>query len=66
MLKTLEQHNTERREAIAERRKPKRNGIACPKCGAELWDTYPQEALMSNPPQKAINCDCGFHGFAVI
>ena len=38
-LKTLDAWNNERREICSS--DPIKNGIACPKCGAELYDTLP-------------------------
>ncbi len=48
------------------------NGIACPSCNQELWDSTPGEsfepspspanAFYSTPPQTATLCkNCGFH-----
>ena len=59
-LKTLEEHNGERRlqpqEACS-------SGIACPKCGVELVVTNPGWLLMSLPAQKQIHCpECGWAG----
>ena len=40
-----------------------RNGIACPKCGAELVDSCPDVVLTSCPAQYQINCvECNFTG----
>lgn len=36
--------------------KPGPNGIACPKCGAELWDSNPSCMLTSSPPQFDVHC----------
>lgn len=45
---------------------PCRNGIACPRCSAELWDSSPMLSLTSFPSQKNVHCDaCGFRGFRV-
>lgn len=32
------------------------NGIACPECGTELYDTSPHVSYTSNPPQHAVHC----------
>jgi len=68
-MKTLEQHNAERYEAFREldaMSKPHANGIACPKCGKELWDSNPMCVLTSNPPQKNVHCpSCGYRGYRV-
>jgi transcription elongation factor Elf1 len=42
---------------------PKPNGIACPNCGEELFDTN-SSVLTSNPLQKNIHCGkCGYRGY---
>ncbi len=41
------------------------NGIACPKCGKELYDNADHCVLASLPPQKRILClmqGCDWHG----
>lgn len=40
------------------------NGIACPQCGAELYDSRPHVLLTSIPPQRDVAClgGCGYHG----
>ena len=43
----------------------RKNNIACPKCGSELYDTRPFETLASLPPQKAVACGCGYTGYRV-
>lgn len=41
-----------------------KNSIACPNCGQELNDTYPNIILTSNPPQKNIHCNnCRWVGY---
>lgn len=65
-LKSLEEHNAERREYWKEYRRdaPVPNGIACPDCGKELFDSAPSVTLTSNPPQKNIHCKyCSYRGY---
>lgn len=66
-MKTLEQHNAERMEthlALQDALNPHPNGIACPKCSKELWDSCPGMVLTSNPPQKNVHCPaCGHVGY---
>jgi len=66
-MKTLDQHNTERRDAhraAREAMRPHPNGIACPDCGKELWDSSPMITLTSAPPQKDVHCpECGYRGY---
>jgi hypothetical protein len=68
-MKSLDQHNQQRREEheAVDRlfNQPRRNGIACPRCGKELWDSCPATTLTSNPPQKNIHCECGYTGYRV-
>lgn len=64
-MKTLEQHNKERIELhkIQHDNSPRKNGIACPNCGEELFDSDPMIVLTSCPPQKNIHCkNCNFRG----
>jgi DNA-directed RNA polymerase subunit RPC12/RpoP len=66
-MKTLEEHTRERQKVydkLDEWNVPHVNGIACPKCGKELWDTNPNMILTSSPPQKDIHClACGYSGY---
>lgn len=67
-MKTLEEHNAMRFALHAElnSNKPRRNGIACPNCHAELFDSDPRVTLTSWPPQKAVHCDqCGHKGYRI-
>lgn len=61
-MKTLEQHQREAIAAMPQQITERPNGIACPKCGAELWDDCTR-VLTSNPPQTPIFCKkCGYAG----
>lgn len=66
-LKTLAQHNAERLEieqSFRHANDPRPNGIACPRCGKELWDSCPMITLTSHPAQKNVHCpDCGHRGY---
>ena len=66
-LKTLDEHNAESWSSnnFVYGGSPVKNGIACPKCGEELWDSNPMMTLTSNPPLKNIHCDCGYTGYRV-
>lgn len=68
-LKSLDEHNEERRRAYAEMwaalRRPRANGIACPRCGRELRDSDPSSQLATSPPQYATHCaaeGCNYSG----
>ena len=69
-METLKDYNLKRRrifDEVEEENQPHPNGIECPKCGAELWDSSPNIVLTSNPPQKHIHCPkCGYKGYALI
>lgn len=43
----------------------KHNGISCPTCSSELYDSNPNITLTSNPPKKDIHCQCGYKGYRV-
>jgi len=66
-LKTLDQFNTERKAwwgKVLELNDPRPNGIACPKCGKEMFDIEPTMTLTSDPPKKKIKCPwCGYIGY---
>lgn len=63
-LKSLDEFNRERQEmwkALTDSSRP--NGIACPKCGKELRDTFPFEKLASCPASKRVHCPaCNYSG----
>jgi len=66
-MKSLAEFNKNRYEAYDDLQKsnmPKANGIACPSCGEELWDTNPKITLTSYPPKKNVHCPkCGYSGY---
>jgi len=66
-LKTLEQHEKEKAtiHTFVESSSPRKNGIACPKCGEELWDSNPSIQMRSHPARTHIHCikkDCNYKG----
>ena len=68
-MKTLDEHNKERlylHKISLHAGNPRLNGIECPECGTELFDTNPMETLTSNPPQKNIHCAfCKYTGYRI-
>ena len=45
---------------------PVLNGIACPKCGEELYDSSPMITLTSMPAQKNVHCiKCDHVGYRI-
>ena len=64
-MKTLDEFNSERRKLYVSVNCPHLNGIECPNCGMELYDTDPMMTLTSNPPQKNVHCECGYTGYRI-
>ena len=66
-LKSLDLFNSERlkaHEQLLRLNDPHPNGIACPVCGKELWDSNPSITLTSNPAQYNVHCPaCGHRGY---
>ena len=62
-LISLREHNERKFQAFVDPCMPVKNGIECPECGDELYDTNPSVVLTSNPPQYSIHCDCGYRGY---
>lgn len=67
-MKTLDEHNQDKILANKEARKRKHlSGIACPKCKTEMIFPRPYEMLLSDPPQKTIECpECGYNGYMIL
>lgn len=65
-LKTLDEFNRDKAADYQHKqrmRQPHANGIACPECGKELWDSDPTFILSSNPPCALVHCPaCDYHG----
>jgi DNA-directed RNA polymerase subunit RPC12/RpoP len=61
VLESLDEHNN---RIVAKSAVQKANGIACPKCGDELFDTNSKTILTTFPQKFAINCNkCGYVGY---
>lgn len=59
-LKTIVEHNAERRRIHEERNKPRPTGVKCPECGAELLQ-HPADWLLgsytrADPQRKTVWC----------
>lgn len=67
-MQSLEEFNRDRVEqvnALCGQAK-KANGIACPKCGGELFDDDPKMVFASSPPKKSVSCgNCNYSGYRV-
>jgi hypothetical protein len=61
-LISLEDWNQSKWEKAHPPKTPLWNGIACPKCGKEMFDVDPDYILCSMPPQVEVGCACGFRG----
>jgi len=66
-LKSLEQFNAEKMENMPRWGMNKeRNGIACPNCGEELYDSDPFVTLTSYPAKKNVHCEkCNYSGYRI-
>ena len=67
-LKNLAEHNANASSAqwAMMDNSPVLNGIACPKCGAEMYDTNPMITLTSMPAQKNVHCGkCDYVGYRI-
>jgi len=64
-MKTLEEHNQDRRPMHDMANERSRNGIECPDCKHELMDSNPMVTLTSYPPQKNVHCECGYSGYRI-
>lgn len=75
-MKTLDEFNSERKKEykidgqgivdLIYSITPVKNGIACNRCGNELFDSDPDEILTSSPPKKSVHCGlCGFRGYRI-
>jgi len=62
-LKSLEEFNEERRYAYHREKENMGNGIACPRCGVEMYDAKGEGVMMSIPPQLRVICpSCEYRG----
>lgn len=66
-LKDLGEHDKEQSNLYkAIHDSPALNGIACPECGEELYDSRPKLTLMSLPPKKNVSCSkCDYVGYRI-
>lgn len=66
-LKTIAEHNAERRRIHEERNKPRPTGVKCDECGTELVrkarSVWPGLAPYTTPPSKPVWCPhCNWRG----
>ena len=65
-LKSLEEHDAQQ-SARRQADDPQLNGIACPRCGEELYDSNPNITLGTYPPQKRMHCNkCYYIGYRIV
>ena len=61
ILESLDDHND---KIVSKSAVQKANGIACPNCGKELFDTNSNMTLLTHPAKFTINChNCAYIGF---
>ena len=72
-LKTLREHEEDEYKKYVQSIKDggiaRLNGIACPKCGEELYDSNPHSVLLSYPPKTSIIClnhNCNYEGYRIL
>lgn len=66
IMQNLNDYNEKRREMYAQFDRPVKNGVACPECGSELYDSHPSVTLTSWPPQKTVHCEnCEYKGYRI-
>lgn len=65
-LESLDDYNERMAKMIAALNTyPRPNGLACPKCGAELQDSDGM-VLTSHPAQRSVNCSkCDYQGYRI-
>lgn len=67
-LKTIDESNAEslKKQITLDDNTPKKNGIACPVCSMELFDSMPNFTLTSNPAMKNTHCThCDYAGYRI-
>ena len=67
-MKTLEEFNRIRAQIYdtTVKKVDFENGIECPQCKKELFDSCDGPLFLSDPPQRAIYCkQCGYTGYRI-
>ena len=68
-MKSLNEHNNlafKNHEALRKLNEPHPNGIKCPECEGELWDSNPCRVLCSHPPKLNVHCPkCNYKGYRI-
>lgn len=65
-LKNLDEYNSQQNNLHWQlnSNEPQLNGIACPNCGEELYDSNPMMTLTSMPLKKNVHCSkCDYVGY---
>ena len=64
-IRTLHEHNTEMRQRYGSA--PRGAGVACDKCGCQLYYFSPHVVHATIPPQMQVYCKgCKFMGYIVV
>jgi uncharacterized protein with PIN domain len=67
-LKSLADHNAQFHDLYLNlnSNEPRLNGLACPECNEELYDSTPMRTLASIPPKKNVHCSkCSYTGYRI-
>lgn len=67
-LKSLNKHNEDKNKLYRQLNlnSPQLNGITCPECGEEMYDSNPMMTLTSIPAQKNVHCSkCDYVGYRI-
>lgn len=66
-MKKLNEFNKERINRELNSNEPVLNGIECPECSSELYDSSPMVTLSSYPAKKSIHCQrCSYRGYRLV
>jgi transcription elongation factor Elf1 len=66
-LVSLKEYNEKKRADFKCKEQYMLNGIACPNCGKEMWESTGKIQLQSLPPQKPVFCKaCGLRDTRVL
>ncbi len=63
-MKKLSEHNQDSDDFLQKLRNISlRAGVACDKCGKEMFYYRPDVQLSCMPPKQAVMCECGHEGY---
>lgn len=63
----LDQYNSMKAKQRAAGDKPQPNGIECPQCKEEMYDSNPFSVITTFPAKKNIHCPgCGYEAYRLV